>query len=75
MKGILSCPICLGLLILTLGLPGAASAASVNDVVKAFEDNKEYVQPIATLFGRPPITVGTSPPRCPRDSPSTWASP
>ena len=51
MKRILSCSTCLGLLILTLGLPGAASAANVNDVVKAFEDNKDYVQPIATLFG------------------------
>jgi hypothetical protein len=34
-----------------LGLPGAASAANLDDVVKAFEKNRDYVEPIATLFG------------------------
>src|SRR5438445_2520642 len=43
---------CLGLSIAAaLGSARQASAANLDDVVKAFENNKEYVQPIATIFG------------------------
>jgi hypothetical protein len=35
----------------SLCLPRGASAVSLDDLVKSFEDNEEYVQPFATLFG------------------------
>jgi hypothetical protein len=34
-----------------LGLPQSAAAAKLADVVRAFENNQDYVQPIATIFG------------------------
>ncbi|MDB5050351.1 MAG: hypothetical protein JWO30_3422 [Fibrobacteres bacterium] len=43
---------CLGLLTAAaLCLPQSSAAAKLEDVVRAFEKNKDYVQPIATIFG------------------------
>ncbi len=39
------------LFLAALWLPRSAAAAKLEDVVRAFEKNKDYVQPIATIFG------------------------
>jgi hypothetical protein len=39
------------LILAALSLPPSASAAKIEDVVRAFEKNKDYVEPIATIFG------------------------
>ena len=44
-------PAALGAFTFLLGLPGQARAGKYDDVVKAFQDNARYVEPVATLFG------------------------
>lgn len=39
------------LVLASLCLPGPCAAANLDDVVRAFEKNRDYVRPIATIYG------------------------